>query len=239
MEYIQSEFFDIGLTGGYFESLVDGAPIQQSKSLFSHALLLQLLLKLANFGISSARIYLISLWRTISQYFRETYFFLTTLNRGGKSASSAINTIDNVMMLYSMSSLPLIATLNYTKNIEFKDQVEINMGLQVPNNIGSTVIISVNGKEIDRFDVLGSKNRISKTITLDPIRPSNNNEEFKYEIQLLTQGVFTDSIQIEVDVSLNPGVDLSLGVITVFSIITIVIFVLFVKRYENIQSPTG
>ncbi len=85
--------------------MVDDKPIQQSKSLFSHALMLMNLLRMVSLGISDYQIELLTIWKTVYTYFKiqGAPLFYSTITRQGTSASNSINIFDNLMLIFAMT----------------------------------------------------------------------------------------------------------------------------------------
>ncbi|MCY3414777.1 MAG: AGE family epimerase/isomerase [Candidatus Heimdallarchaeota archaeon] len=245
MDYINTYFIDIGLTGGYLEALEDEKPIQQSKSLFSHAILLQVLVKLANLGNKDAKTQLLALSKTITQHFKYQYYsdtdyydqvtevrsiFYSSINRDGKPTSSSITIFDNLIMLYALADMPLLTNVEMFSEVDFSDRVKLSLSVMIPDDINSKIKVYFDDELVETKEMVGDGSVQHLTLELTPPRPDSDYEQVQLRVEIETEDLVTDVIESEFKVRKDTGIVLSAEVITILSVILIVVFVYFLKN---------
>ncbi len=238
MDYLDY-FTDIAKTGGYVEALIDDKPIQQSKSLFSHAILLLAFTNLANLEIEGADLLLLGISKTIFDFFAATgkgYFF-SSITKNGEPASESVMGYDNLMILYALTELPILSRVNFNSKVEFSDLAKIDVKLRIPVGITSNVTVSVNDKQVASKLVKGTGNNQIIAFEVTPPRPNSNLLDVPLLIQIDTIGLKTDQISSYFTVVKDTGIILSTEVVTLFSVMLIIVFVLFLKNIGTNYIP--
>ncbi len=239
LNYIQTYAKDVSITKGYVEALEDNVPLQQSKSLFSHALVILAFLEFASLGVEDVKIDLLATWETINRFFRvtdENGLFRSTITRQGQSTDSSIKTIDNLMMLFALSQLPNIISVEYDYTVKFSDKFIMNVTAIIPEGYNSTFNVYFNADSASNMSVLGTGELQTYSFELDPPRPNDDSQEFYLNIDLSSENVTTDYSQSLFEVINTTGINLSIQLISLLSVILIVVFVLFVNRVNEYRS---
>jgi hypothetical protein len=204
------------------------------------------MVKLVDAGQSEYRLDLMALWDTINRYFKRSsdQFYYSTINRNGGSASNTISIQDNLMLLLALTFLPLLVDAQHFSEIEYRDKAEFQVALSIPENLESSLVVKYhtedNQEHQSRTIAIEGKSGIQNLdFEITPFKPQSDTETIHYEIQLVTLNLTTDVITGQFDVFLESGIDLSFEVITLFSVIAIATFVLFINRVTNVMGLTG
>ncbi len=237
LNYIQRYFSDIGITRGYIEALENGLPKQQSKSLFSHALVLLGWLKLVNSGVKYAELEALSTWTTISNHFKvKNYpYYYSTIDRSGSPGSQIIRTSDNLMMLYALSHMPLISKVEFLSKVNYGDKAIFNVTTQLPEGFTTDININFDDKTVETLKISGEKKKQSIIFDLKPPKPKENSRDVDLLISLKTELLVNDYVISNFKVKLDPGLNLSIELVTIFSILLIVVFVLFLNKIVDVE----
>jgi hypothetical protein len=238
MKFIQTYFTDVGIAGGYIEALRENEPVQISKSLFSHAFVMLAWIKMVNLNQDFAKIELLSTWYTIDNFFKkgDLPYYHSTLETTGQPASNNINTLDNLVMIFALSYMPIISKVEHDNSVEFSDLFQTNITLQVPEGINTTITVSFDGEEIDKFSVLGTGELEIFPREYSLPKPSTNIDTVIMRVNISTGGIETDKLTTAFFVINDPGINLSIQFVTIFSGLMIMAFVILFNRvFKNYE----
>lgn len=232
--YVQTYAKDVSITRGYIETLQNNLPLQQSKSLFSHALIILAMLEFAAQG-KNLQIDLLITWRAIMSYFRTNGgLFYSTISRAGVGSGS-VKIFDNLMMLHALSEMPNIVMVDNYGEVQFSDKFTMNVTAFIPKNYETTLEIYFDADKVLSKKVIGTGEITSYHLELATPRPKDVDASYSIYINLKSEDIITDQAISETKVINRTGINLSLQAISLLSIVLIVVFVLFINKVNTMD----
>lgn len=233
VDYVRTNFADLGITRGYFDALRDGGVIQESKSLSSHALLLIAFLKLADTQDIQAELDIIRIWDTIEKHFKsDSIYYYSTIDRSGNLASPTIYMVDNMLLLFALSRMPIIRQVDYAYQVDFRDQALFNVTHSIPTGVPATFLLSVEDEVALQTTIIGTGEVTTTTLLIDLERPSQDFDVIEFSLELISANITTDSLDGTFTVVADTGIEFEPSQILLFTGITLTIFVITINRLD-------
>ncbi|MCE7736939.1 MAG: hypothetical protein GPJ54_18790 [Candidatus Heimdallarchaeota archaeon] len=236
LNFIKDNFADLGVTRGYFETMAGGKLVQLSKSLFSHSLLLLAFLKSANLGDFDSKLDLRSMWEIINNYFRsdiQNELFYSTIDRSGNPASLQSRSLDNLLMIFTLSRLSTISNIKFNEEVDFRDKATFRISHIIPKNVTSTLTLKFDGEIKKSVNITGTGELITTEFSVNLERPNSDSKNQFFSVQLSTLNLVFDSASGSFKIKAKVGIELSASAITLFSAVLIIFLVLLVNELSK------
>lgn len=236
LDFIRLNFADLGVTRGYFETLEAGKLVQLSKSLFSHSLLLLTFLKSATLGNLNSQLDLRSMWEMINEYFRSkntNELFYSTIDRSGRPASQKSRSLDNLLMIFTLSRLSTIANVGFDSKVDFRDKAEFHITHIIPDKVTSTLTIKFEDEVVASVNVTGDGKISTSELKVGLDRPKSDEKTQPFSIELLTLNLAFDLASGSFVIQAKVGIELSPSAITLYSAVLIIFLVLLINELSK------